>query len=264
MKLHKIILTILLLSIFSLSQVWAETSTEKQAEPSKGTVLITGANRGLGLEFAKQYKKLGYKVYGSARKPETATELKDTGAHVVQLDVTSMESITAMKKSIGDQPIDILINNAGYFGPNKIGTKQSTLSNIEQSELLSTFQVNAMGPMFVSQALMKNVIAAEKGKIINIATRSGIISKKPRSGAYGYRMSKASLNMLTRTMAAEPSLKDTIVISLAPGHNKTDMGTDRGKLEPSVSVPLMIKLIDTFTIKNSGNFYYYNGDILPW
>jgi len=229
----------------------------------KPSVLITGANRGLGLELSKQFLKDGYQVYGTARKPEEATELKEAGAIVVQLDVTSEESIQAMAKSLEGVALDILINNAGYFGPNKIGTKMDDISNVTRKEMELCFQVNTMGPIFVTQALLPNLQAGEQKKVVNMSTRSSIISKS-RGGAWGYRVSKAGLNMVTSTLNGELSKKGFIVASVAPGHNKTDMGTERAKQTPEQTMPKLKKVIENLTKKQSGGFWYYDGKRLPW
>ena len=228
------------------------------------TVLITGANRGLGLEFAKQYVKAGYKVYGTARKPESATDLKATGAEVLKLDVTSEEDINALVKTLKGKKIDILINNAGYFGPVGIGEgKMADISSVTRKEMTSCINVNTLGPLFVTQALLPNLKLSDTRRIINISTRSSMLSRKSH-GAIGYSVSKAGLNMVTVTMNHYLSKQGFIVISLAPGHNKTDMGSDRGKLEPHESISKMIPFIDSLTPKMSGQFWYYDGNKLAW
>ena len=227
------------------------------------SVLITGANRGLGLELTKQFLLDGYTVYGTARKPESAEELKATGAEVLQLDVTSEESITALAKSLEGTPLDILINNAGYFGPNKIGTKQATIDTLTRSEIENCFAVNTMGPIFVTQALMPNLRAGTQKKIINMSTRSSIISKA-RRGAFGYRISKAALNMVTSTLHGELFKKGFIVVSVAPGHNQTDMGTNNAEKLPEDTMPQLKKVIVGLTKKQSSGFWYYDGSRLPW
>ncbi|MDP0492168.1 MAG: SDR family oxidoreductase [Verrucomicrobiota bacterium JB023] len=253
------LLALLLLSLTTFGDEASKTNPEER----KPSVLITGANRGLGLELVKQYIEDDYLVYGTARKPDEADELKATGAQVVQLDVTSEESITAMAQTLEGKPLDILINNAGYFGPNKIGTKQDGIDTITRSEIELCFQVNAMGPIFVTQALMPNLRAGQQKKIINMSTRSSIISR-PRSGAMGYRVSKAALNMVTSTLHGELFKQGFIVVSVAPGHNKTDMGTDRAKMTPEVTMPQLKKVIDELTRKQSSGFWYYDGKNLPW
>ena len=240
------------------------SSMSVTAAEKKGVVLVTGANRGLGLEFVKQFVKGNYTVYGTARKPEKATELKATGATVLQLDVTDPKSIAAMAEKLKGQPIDILINNAGYFGPKLMTEKMDNLETMTRHELEMCFAVNTMGPVFVTQALLPNLRLAKTKKIIHISTRAGIISKGAGGRGYGYKTSKVALNMVTRTMSKDSSLNGFIVVSVAPGHNKTDMGTERGNLLPSESVPKTKALIESFTLKDNGKFYFYTGAELPW
>ncbi|MGJ8725807.1 MAG: SDR family oxidoreductase [Roseibacillus sp.] len=238
-----------------------QDSAETDENPK--SVLITGANRGLGLELAKQFLGDGYLVYGTARKPEEAVELKEAGATVVALDVTSEESIAAMAKTLEGKPLDILINNAGYFGPNPIGTKMNGIDSLTRKEMELCYAVNTMGPIFVTQALMPNLHASQGKKIINMSTRSSILSRKGGS-AYGYRVSKAGLNMFTRTLHFELHKKGFIVAVVAPGHNQTDMGTNRGNLKPEDSMPKLKKVIEELTPKQSGQLWYYDGSKLPW
>lgn len=232
----------------------------------KDVVVITGANRGLGLEFAKRYVEQGYEVYGTARKPNEAKELKATGANVLQLDVLDDESIQKMALALEGKKVDVLINNAGYFGPNPIGTKMDNLSELTREEMDRCLSINTVGPLMVTQALLPNMHLSEQKKVINISSRSGILdeSRRPAGAAYGYKVSKTALNMVSKNMSGDKSMKDFIIISLAPGHNKTDMGTDRAKLTPQESIPKIIELISSLTKKDSGKFIYYTGVKLPW
>ncbi|MGJ8644957.1 MAG: SDR family oxidoreductase [Luteolibacter sp.] len=226
------------------------------------TVLITGANRGLGLEFAKQFSEKGYHVIGTARSPEKATDLKATGAEIMKLDVTSEEDIAALAEALKGKKLDILINNAGYFGPTlSVGKNNAKIHNITREEMLDCFTINTMGPIFVSQALLPSLKLSKNPKIINISTRSSQLATG-RAKAWGYGVSKAGLNMVTNNLHGELSKQGFIVISLAPGHNQTDMGN--GNLMPEESIGKMIPLIENLTKKQSGRFWYYDGKELPW
>ncbi|MGJ8633485.1 MAG: SDR family oxidoreductase [Luteolibacter sp.] len=252
--------TILLQAICSLCLFTGLIAQE--AKNDARTVLITGANRGLGLEFAKQFSEKGYHVIGTARSPEKATELKDLGAEIMKLDVTSEEDIAALTEALKGKKLDILINNAGYFGPTlSVGKNIARVNNITRKEMIDCFQINTMGPIFVSQALLPSLRLSENPKIINISTRSSQLSAG-RAKPWGYGVSKAGLNMVTNNLHAELKKKGFIVISLAPGHNQTDMGN--GKLEPKESIGKMIPLIENLTNKQSGKFLYYTGEELPW
>lgn len=234
------------------------------AQDAKPTVLITGANRGLGLEFAKQFAAKGYHVIGTARSPEKATELKATGAEVVKLDVTSEQDIADLAESLKGRRLDILLNNAGYFGPTlSVGKGKANIHNLTREEMLNCFKVNTMGPIFITQALLPNLKRSKSPKIINISTRSSQLSVRPGK-AWGYSVSKTGVNMVTWNLHGELTKKGFVVISLAPGHNKTDMGTQRAKLTPEESIGKMIPLIENLTKKDSGKFWYYDGTILPW
>lgn len=226
----------------------------------KKTVLITGANRGLGLEMAKQFIAGGYNVIGTARTPAKAIELKATGANVVKLDVTSEQDIADMASSLKGVKVDILINNAGYFGPALMTEKMANIETMSRKEMELCFAVNTMGPLFVTQGLLPNLRLSDTKKVINISTRSS------QSGgtAYGYRVSKAALNTLTRCMAKDKGMKDFILVAIAPGHNKTDMGTKRGKLDPVESIRKIKQLIEGLEKKHHGKFWYYDGSPMKW
>lgn len=226
----------------------------------RGTVLITGANRGLGLELVKHFVADGYKVIGTARKPEKATDLKATSAIIVKLDVTSEEDIAAMVTTLKGQKIDILINNAGYFGPKLMTEEVDDFETVTRKEVEDCFAVNTMGPMFVTQALLPNLRLSKEKKVINISTRAA----SPGGRFYGYRISKTALNMLTRCMSVDKGMKGFIVIAIAPGHNKTDMGTERGKLDPKVSMKKVKDLIEGLERKDHGKLWFYDGSPMKW
>ncbi|MGJ8676760.1 MAG: SDR family oxidoreductase [Akkermansiaceae bacterium] len=253
-----------LVAFFTISLANIAHSENNIEENSQSTVLITGANRGLGLEFATQYRAAGYQVIGTARTPDKADELKATGAEVVKLDVTSEEDIAALADTLKGRKIDILINNAGYFGPIALDDrKKAKMKNVQRQEVTDCFNINTVGPIFITQALLPNLRLSTTPKVINISTRASMISR-PNHAAIGYSISKAALNMVTVIMHSHFSREGFIVISLAPGHNKTDMGTDRAKLSPEVSIAKMIPLINSLKPDQSGQFWYYDGSKLAW
>lgn len=266
MQPHRRLLCKLFIGFLSLGSFAA---ANEEAGATKETVLITGANRGLGLALSKEFAADNYYVIGTARSPEKATELKEVADEVLQLDVTSDESIKALAKSLNGKTIDILVNNAGYFGPTLgLGSereKSAQLKNLTRSEILDCFAVNSAGPIFVTQGLLPNLLAAKQPKVVVISSRSGIMNKKTGPGAYGYRISKTAVNRAVKIMATDKSLGKCIIVALAPGHNKTDMGGSRANLlDPSESMKLVKTRIEEFTKKHNGRFWYYTGEELPW
>ena len=267
MKTNILALFLLLTCVaFSAEKEAVDSSPAKAEEEitEKGSVLITGANRGLGLELVKQFLSDGYTVYGTARSPERATELKETGAQVLALDVTSQESIDAMVATLDGAPIDILINNAGYFGPKLMTEKPDTIETVTREEMELCLEVNTNGPIFVTQALLPNLKSSKEKKVVNMSTRASIITNGAGPGAVGYQVSKQALNMVTNVMHAGLHKQGFIVVSVAPGHNKTDMGTERGKLDPAKSMAMLKGVIEGLTPKQSGGFWYYNGKRIAW
>ncbi|MDA0193522.1 MAG: SDR family oxidoreductase [Bacteroidetes bacterium] len=253
----------------SIAEPTSKQVPSNTAQQAASTVLITGANRGLGLEMARQFSADGYYVIGTARSPLEAIELKSFGVQVEQLDVTDIESVAALAKRLKGKQIDILINNAGYFGPIPLDQKQQKIDELNLEGVERCFEVNTLGPMRVTQALLPNLYAGKERKIINISTRAGILANSYHGGkggaqGYGYKQSKAALNMFTRILAGDLKPDNFIVVSLAPGWVKTDMGTQLAEMTPEESILDVKKVIETLTPDHSGGFWFHDGSSLAW
>jgi NAD(P)-dependent dehydrogenase (short-subunit alcohol dehydrogenase family) len=222
------------------------------------TVVVTGANRGLGLEFARQLTEAGATVIGTARRPEAATELKALGARVEQLDVSSAASVESFAERLGDLPIDVLLNNAGIF-PSRGG-----LTTLDPDEALQVYAVNTIGPMRVTKALLDNLRAGNRKLIMNMSSGLGSIVANGRGGAMGYRESKAALNMFTRSIAAEFVDDGFTCIAMSPGWVRTDMGGDSAPLSPEESVRGMLSVLAGVGVDDSGSYFDYRGEELGW
>ena len=225
---------------------------------NNGTVLVTGANRGLGLEFTRQLQAKGYKVIATARNPMKAAELKATGARVEQLDVASQASVDALAKGLKGVPIDILINNAGMAI-----REDSSLDTLDFDAMERTFQVNSLGPLRVTQALLPNLEAGREKIIINITSRLGSIELST-GGLYSYRTSKTALNQINKIMSVELAPRGFTSVVLHPGWVQTDMGGAGATLTIPESITGMLTVIDGLTIEKSGKFYDFSGEELPW
>ena len=236
----------------------AMISNPSPAAQEQRTVLVTGADRGLGLEFARQFAARGYHVIGTARKPGQAEELRKLGAQVEQLDVADDASARALAGKLQGQPIDILINNAGI-----IGSSSNSVTELDFNKMVYTYQVNALGPMRVTQALYKNLMQGKGRKVIDITSMMGSVSMN-FGGAYDYRASKAALNMLTNTLAKELGKDGFICVVFHPGWVQTDMGGSSAPVTTRESISGMISVIDSLTKASSGKFYDYTGKELPW
>jgi len=192
------------------SMATAESPPVPEVAEDRPTVLITGANRGLGYEFARQYAADGWYVIGTARKPDEAEALKLLDVHIRQLDVTDPDSVAALADSLGDTPIDLLINNAGIF------PRESRIENVSLDDYMRTLAVNTAGPMLVTAAVLPNLRSGDQKKIVNITSRLGSIELSG-GGFYGYRESKAALNMFTKTLAGELGPEGFTCLALHPG-----------------------------------------------
>ena len=236
----------------------AMPTTSPAASESSPTVLITGANRGLGLEFARQYEEAGWQVIGTARKPAAATDLKSMDVTVMQLDVTDDDSVAQLAKDLDGRPIDMLINNAGIL------PSQDTLTETEVDTVAWILDVNTLGPLRVTQALLPNLSAGDRKTIINITSGLGSIAQNQSGRFYGYRESKAALNMFSRTLAAELGGDGFIVVAMDPGWVQTDMGGPNATLTPEQSISGIRSVIDSLTVEDTGTYRRYNGATVPW
>lgn len=243
--------------VLPLMSALTVTTAVADSHEAKGVVLITGANRGLGLEFATQYAADGWQVIGTARKPGDADALEATGAKVLQLDVTDADSIAALAAALDGTAIDLLINNAGIF------PRESKLENVDFDDYAAMLAVNTIGPARVTQALLPNLRAGDGKKIVNITSRLGSIEYNS-GGFYGYRESKAALNMFTKTLAAELGGEGFICLAIHPGWVATDMGGPNATLTPPQSVAGMREVIGSLSDADNGSYRSYAGDAVPW
>ena len=261
---HKLTIYILASALLMLSPL-----ANADILPGKPTVLITGGNRGIGLEFVKQFTERGWNVIATARTPEKAEELnglakKHKSITVEQLDVTDHARIEALAAHYKDQPIDILLNNAGLTP--KYKTAFNPLSNIDFDIALKSFKVNAIGPLKMCQAFMDHVAASDQKKIIIMSSKVGSISASPKMPMfYSYRGSKAALNMYMYTLSFETQKKNIILTLLSPGIVNTTEGTKiPNAIEKEESVPKMMKVIEALTQKDNGAFLSYDGTKVDW
>ena len=226
------------------------------------SILITGANRGLGLEFARQYAAAGYRVFATARAPQQAGELAElarqhSALSLHPLVVDDANSVAALVRELQSEPLDIVLNNAGVMG------KQPPLGEIDYADMLHTLHVNAVAPLQLSEALLPNV---ERGKRKLIAAvTSGMASiADSGGGAYAYRASKAALNMTFHNLGLDLKPRGIIAVVINPGWVQTDMGGEHAPLTVEASIAAMRKVFDKVTLADSGKFLDYKGGTWPW
>jgi NAD(P)-dependent dehydrogenase (short-subunit alcohol dehydrogenase family) len=220
--------------------------------------LVTGASRGLGLEWARQLAARGETVIATARDPEASRELKALGVETHELDVADQGSVDAFAAGLGSRPLDVILNNAG------VGGSGAALPQLEWDEVLRTMDVNALGPMRVTQAAWTNLLAGRRKLVVNVTSRMGSIGDNGSGGYYAYRASKAALNMLTRTLALDSRRQGVTCVLLHPGWVATDMGGKQAPLSPQQSVEGMLSVLDRLAPGDSGRFLDWSGAELPW
>ena len=229
------------------------------------SVLITGANRGLGLEFACQYTAAGWRVFACCRNPAGAAELQaaaqgsDGRTTVHALEVADHARIAALAEELRDEPIDVLLNNAGIYGPNNM-----QFSHIDYAAWANVFAVNVLAPMRMIECFIEHVARSDKKRIINISSLMGSIARDTSGKHYLYRSSKAALNMVVKSLAFDLRDRGVVVVSLHPGWVRTDMGGPDADLAPAESVRGMVQVIDWLGAWDSGKFLSYDGSELPW
>ena len=216
-------------------------------------VLITGANRGLGLEFARQYKEAGWDVVATAR--QSSPELE---ALVVRVETLDMQDLDAVER-FGDRldQLDLLVANAGTYGPREVTRAD------EAREWAETFVTNTIAPFLLAQSVLP-LVEASSGKLIAVSTKMGSIEDNNSGGFIAYRSSKAALNMAWRSLAIEARNRGVTAAVLHPGWVQTRMGGASAPLEPEESVAGMRRVIDALGPEQSGGFFGYDGGTIPW
>ncbi|MBT4964226.1 MAG: SDR family oxidoreductase [Francisellaceae bacterium] len=227
------------------------------------TVFITGANRGLGLEFTKQYLQMGNKVIACARNPDISIELiklseGNQNLRILPMELSNEDSINAAVAKV-DEPVDLLINNAGI-----IGDRDEDLDHFCPKTLLDTFKINAIGPLLVLSALREHLAQGQGKQAIMIGDRMGSISDNATGGYYSCRASKSALNALMKSAAIELESDKVHVLILHPGWVQTDMGGTSATTTVSDSITNMIKVIDNYRIYPTGAFVAQTSELLPW
>lgn len=225
-------------------------------------VLITGANKGIGLEMTRQYVENGDEVIACVRNPQGATELNELAAGgkvtVEAMDVGDPQSIASARERIGDGPIDILINNAGAVG----GAHQS-IDDVDIEEWHKTLDVNTIGPLLIARAFKPNLSASGNGKLMTVTSQLAA-STWPMGGMYIYSSTKAGVSKVCQALALDWKDEPITVALMHPGWVKTDMGGPHAELTPQDSAAGIVSVIDGLSKADSGKFYKWNGEIHPW
>ncbi len=238
----------------------------------QNTVLITGANRGIGFEFAKQYAEKGWRVLAGARDPDGAGDLhalseEYPAVSIEQLDVSDPDSIDRLAGKLSGQAIDLIVNNAGIFG--EFGDQMFGALKID---LFDTFmRTNALGPLKMCEAFLPHVASSQQKKMVSITSQAGsfALDSGGLPGMYYYKSSKAAQNMIMRNIAKDVEKDGVAVGILSPGMVNTagELPPERrfpGIIEPPESIAGMIEVIDGLSLENSGSFIRYNGELQPW
>jgi len=224
------------------------------------SVLVTGSNRGIGLEFVRQYAAEGWRVFATCRGPAKAAALKaiDGDVRVHALDVVDDARIAALAGELRNEPLDLLINNAGVMGP------EDAFGRTDPDGWVDTLRVNAIAPIRVLERFLPHLERGRRKTAMSITSGMGSIGDNTSGGAYAYRTSKAALNQAMRSAAIDLKDKGTIVVVINPGWVRTDMGGRGAPLAVEQSVSNMRRTIAALTPADSGKFLNHTGEVYPW
>ena len=218
------------------------------------TALITGANRGIGLALAQQLSQRGWDIIAVCRTSSDEIE-QIANAVISDIDVTNSSQLNDIKIFLGEQKIDLLINNAGLLKDEQLGT-------INYDTMREQFEINTLAPLMVTETLLENL--TEGSKVANITSRMGSIADNDSGGRYGSRASKAALNAVGKSLAEDLRPRGIAVAQLHPGWVKTRMVEFNGLISADESAKGLLKIISELTLDNSGSFWHTNGELLPW
>lgn len=227
------------------------------------TVLITGTNRGIGLDFVEQFLARGDKVIASCRNPSDQGALQtlaenNSSLQLVQLDVSSQASMEALPDQLAGAAIDVFVNNAGIYG------RREGFGELEAESWSEVFQVNSIAPIILTQLLMENFAKGSDRKLVYLTSKMGSIGDNQGGGSYVYRSSKAALNAAVKSLSIDLKDKGFSVALLHPGWVRTDMGGPNGLIDTKTSVTGLMKVIADLQPASSGCFLNYDGSVIPW
>jgi len=222
------------------------------------TYVVTACNRGLGLEFARQLSARGERVIATCRDSAAAVELGELGVEVHELDVSDAAAVQRFAHALADEPVDVLINNAG------VGVGSRPLENVDFGEMMEFFAVNSVAPLRLTSALLPHLRAGTGKRVINLTSRMGSIEDNSSGAAYAYRASKAALNMVTRSLAIDLRAEGLVCVVVHPGWVETDMGGANAPLPVADSIRGLLDVIDGLEAADSGEFFDYTGAPVPW
>jgi NAD(P)-dependent dehydrogenase (short-subunit alcohol dehydrogenase family) len=225
-------------------------------------VLITGTNRGLGLEFAKQYAADGWSVLACCRNPESAHELqllakKHNNLQILALDVGDFKQIDALALQLKNQPIDVLINNAGVY-------PESAFGDTNYDEWAQAFKINAMASLKMAEAFVQHVAKSQLKKIATLSSKMGSIDDNGSGESYIYRSSKTAVNMVMKSLSIDLKPYGISFVTLHPGWVQTDMGGPNGLINAQTSVTGMRAVIENLNLESTGQFIAFDGKCIAW
>ena len=230
------------------------------------TTLITGANRGIGLEFSRQLAEDGWCVLACSRDLEKSDALNKLAAEYPEritlyaLDVTNHGQIEKLSQTLANKPIDLLINNAGVFPD----INDRSFGQTDYDSWAHAFLVNTMAPLKIAEEFIDQVTQSSRKTIVTITSKMGSVADNGRGGSYIYRSSKSAVNMVIKSIAIDLEPSDIISVLLHPGWVRTDMGGPSGLISVEQSVSGMLSVIREVTSADSGKFIAYDGQIIPW
>jgi NAD(P)-dependent dehydrogenase (short-subunit alcohol dehydrogenase family) len=231
------------------------------------TVLITGANRGLGLGLAEAYLADGWRVIALSRASSPGLEALNNGRlDIHRCDLTDDDQLQSVADALSGQQVDVLINNAGRMAKPRNGETRDVqgFGHFDRSLWHEVFDINLFTAVSLTERLVENLARSDRARIVTISSTLGSIAKNTSGGLYAYRASKAGVNAVTKSLAIDLADRGIIAIALHPGWVRTDMGGSGADIDVTTSVSGMKSVIDGLAPKDSGRFYAYDGSELPW
>ncbi len=228
------------------------------------TILITGANRGIGLELSEQFAEDGWQVLACCRNPADAGQLqalseRGLAIELHALDVTDYVQMATLSDQLANRPIDILLSNAGIYG-----SKGASFGEIEAEEWRQVLEVNTIAPLMLVQAFVEQVAASQQKLVAVISSKVGSIADNSSGGSYIYRSSKTAVNQVVKSLSIDLSDRDISVISLHPGWVQTEMGGPNAEISTDESVSGLKSILQSAGLAQSGQFIEFNGNSIPW